>query len=214
MRNMFVFSLAFIFAVTAAFAADDPFAEIEARSLFNGKDLSGWECDDDWFRVEDGAIVGGSMEKIIPHNYFLCTEDTYGDFELRLLVKLEGDNANGGVQFRSVRVPDSTEVSGYQADMGQHYWGCLYDESRRNRIIAQVDEAAIKRALKPADWNEYVIRAVGKHIELFINGEKTVDYTEQDEDIAETGHICLQIHSGTPAQALYRDITIKSLDPK
>ena len=104
--------------------------------LFDGASLAGWEGPREMFRIEDGAIVGGTLNADIPHNAFLCTTETYGDFELRLQFKLLGEQANAGVQFRSRRVQDHYEVSGYQADMGQQYWGCLYDESRRNRVLA------------------------------------------------------------------------------
>jgi hypothetical protein len=50
------------------------------------------------------------------------------------LVGTEGF-VNGGVQFRSQRVPNHFEVSGYQADLGEGYWGALYDESRRNKVL-------------------------------------------------------------------------------
>src|SRR6266446_138896 len=73
----------------------------QAAPLFDGQTLSGWEGDTKTFRVEDGAIVGGTLKDKIPHNTFLCTEKKYGDFELRLKFKLLGKEANGGVQFRS-----------------------------------------------------------------------------------------------------------------
>jgi hypothetical protein len=66
---------------------------------------------------------------------FVATIKVYRDFELRLKFRLRGENVNAGVQFRSERVPGSNEMIGYQADMGQHYWGCLYDE-RRHRLLA------------------------------------------------------------------------------
>src|SRR5262245_16467302 len=102
-------------------------------SLFNGKDFTGWEGDTaKTWRIEDGAIVGGSLDEVVPRNEFLCTTKTYGDFELKVTFKLLGDpkKANAGIQFRTKRIPNHHEVSGYQADMGQNYWGALYDESR------------------------------------------------------------------------------------
>ena len=86
--------------------------------LFNGKDLTGWEGNPEFFRIEDGAIVAGRLDDSIPHNEFLCTTREYGDFELRLPVKGSEENINGGIQIRSQRVPDDTEVAGYQVDTG------------------------------------------------------------------------------------------------
>lgn len=181
-----------------------------AVSLFDGKTLSGWEGNLDWFRVEEGAIVAGSLKKAAPRNEFLCTTKAYGDFELRLKVKLLGDpaQANAGIQIRSRRIPNHNEMIGYQADMGQHYWGCLYDESRRNKILAQPATEVLKKALKPGEWNQYVIRCEGRRVQLWLNGVQTVDYTEPDESIEQTGLIGLQIHSGPASEAWYKDIEI------
>jgi len=180
-------------------------------ALFDGKTFAGWEGNMKSFRIEDGAIVGGSMTAKVPRNEFLCTTKTYGDFELRATARLLGDGANAGIQFRTKRIPDNYEVSGYQADMGQGYWGALYDESRRGKVLARPDEATLAKALKPADWNSYVIRCQGPRIQLWLNGVKTVDYTETDDKIDRGGIIGLQIHGGGPSEAWYKDITITEL---
>jgi 3-keto-disaccharide hydrolase len=178
-------------------------------ALFNGKSLDGWEGDTKIFRVEQGAIVAGTLDNKIARNEFLCTTRTFGDFELRLKFKLlGGDAANAGVQFRTKRIPNNHEVSGYQADMGVGWWGALYDESRRNKVLVGPDQAKMKDVVKIGDWNDYVIRAEGKHIQLRLNGVQTVDYTEADPQIESSGVICLQIHGGPPSQAQYKDITI------
>jgi hypothetical protein len=183
-----------------------------AKPLFNGKTLDGWEGDTKMFRVEDGAIVAGTLDSKIARNEFLCTTRTFGDFELRLKVKLVGgDQANAGIQFRTKRIPNNHEVIGYQADMGVGWWGALYDESRRNKVLIGPDQAKMKAVIKPNDWNDYVIRAEGQRIQLWINGVQTVDYTETDPAVDSSGVIAVQIHSGPPSQALYRDITIVEL---
>ena len=182
--------------------------------LFDGESFAGWEGNLDVFRIEDGAIVGGTLEKAVAHNDFLCTTREYGDFELRLKFKLLGPakGVNAGIQFRSRRVPNHHEVSGYQADMGYNYWGCLYDEHRRNKVLVKVDqEMMMTKILRPGRWNDYVIRAVGDHIQLWVNGHKTVDYIERDENIERTGIIGLQIHGGPPTEAWYKDITIREI---
>lgn len=192
----------------APLLADD---EVGFVPLFDGTSLAGWEGKPGVFRVQDGAIVAGSLNEKIPRNEFLCTTADYGDFELRLKFKLLGKGANAGVQFRSRRIPNHHEVKGYQADLGDGWWGSLYDESRRNKVLVWADKAAIQEALKRDDWNDYTIRCRGKQIELWINGKKTVDYTEPDEKIEQTGLIGLQIHGGPPSEAWYKDIRIKKL---
>jgi hypothetical protein len=181
-------------------------------SLFDGKTFTGWEGNLTIFRIEDGAIVGGSLKQKIARNEFLCTTKDYGDFELRLKVKLVGgDDANAGVQFRTQRIPNNHEVSGYQADMGTGWWGGLYDESRRKKVLKGPDQQRMKQVIKAGDWNDYVIRAVGTRIQLSLNGVQTVDYMEQDPSIERRGVICPQIHAGAPAEAWYKDITIVDL---
>jgi HEAT repeat protein len=187
---------------------DEPSGGKQAVSIFDGKTFAGWEGNLHVFRTEDGAIAGGTLKGNIERNEFLCTKTEYGDFELRLKVKLLGANANAGIQIRSRRIPNHYEMSGYQADMGQQYWGCLYDESRRNKVLAGPDRTAIEKVLKAGEWNDYMIRCQGKRIQLWINGFQTVDYTEEEDAIEQTGLIGLQIHVGGPSEAWYRDIVI------
>jgi Domain of Unknown Function (DUF1080) len=182
-------------------------------SIFDGKTLNGWEGNTNNWRVEDGAIVAGSMERKQPHNEFLATKREFGNFELRLQYKLEGTNGfvNGGVQFWSQRVPNNFEVSGYQADLGAETDGNLYDESRRNRNLVEAKKETRNTALRPGDWNDYRIRAEGAHIQLWLNGVKTVDYTESDETIPHRGIIALQIHGEAYTKVHYRNLVLEEL---
>lgn len=180
-------------------------------SLFDGQTFHGWEGDQKVFRIQDGAIVGGSLRDKNPRNEFLCTEREYGDFELKLKFKVLGKGANAGIQIRSRRIPNHHEMIGYQADLGEGYWGSLYDESRRKKILAAADAEAVSKVLKRDDWNEYAIRCEGKCIRLSINGLQTVDYTEADAEIEQRGLIGLQIHGGPPSEAWYKDVTLTEI---
>lgn len=194
-----------------------PVSLAESKSLFDGKTFDGWEGDTkNTWRVEEGCFVGGSLDKVVPRNEFLCTTKSYGDFELKLKFKLLGDRAkvNAGVQFRTKRIPNHHEVSGYQADIGQHYWGALYDESRRNKVLASPDKALLEKLVKHDDWNEYTIRCEGPRVRLWLNGTLTVDYTEKDDKIARTGIIGLQVHGGAKAKVFYKDIHIEEMPGK
>ncbi len=183
-------------------------AETEFRPLFNGKDLTGWEGNLKLWKVQEGMIVGDSPG--IRHNDFLATKKEYGDFELRLEFKLHDGKGNSGIQFRTRRVPDSTNAQGYQADIGENYWGCLYDEHRRNKVLATASPE-LKKVLKYDDWNSYVIRAQGDHVVLKINGVTTVDYHEKDPKIARSGIIALQVHSGPAMRVDFRNLKIREL---
>ena len=182
-------------------------------SLFDGRSLRGWEGETNVWRVRDEVIVGGSMNGN-PRNEFLVTTRSYTNFLLRLEYRLIGTEGfvNGGVQFRSVRVSDPpNEMRGYQADIGAGFSGCLYDESRRNTLLARPSDETIKRLEKAGDWNRYEIRCEGTRIQLWLNGEQTVDYTEPDAAIPQSGLIGLQIHGDNKAEISFRNITIQEL---
>ena len=182
--------------------------------LSDGKTFDGWEGETaKTWRIEDGAFVGGSLTEKVPHNEFLATKKSYANFDLRLKFKLIGTEGfiNGGVQFRSQRIPNHFEMIGYQADEGDGFYGSLYDESRRKKTLATPDKDVIDKALKKDEWNDYRIRCEGRHIQLWVNGVQTVDYTEPDESIEQNGFIAVQIHGGGKAEAWYKDIVIEEL---
>ena len=210
MKPLFSFALAVVtLAIGQAQAPQKPVA------LFDGRSFAGWEGDiKGTWRIQDGAIVGGSQTAQVPRNEFLTTTRSFGDFVLRVRFRLVGTEGfiNGGVQFRSQRLEKPAhEMSGYQADLGDEYWGSLYDESRRNKTLVAPDAKLIGEILKRGDWNDYEIRAEGPRIRLSINGRQTIDYTETDPAIPREGLIGLQIHGGGKAEAWYRDITIVEL---
>lgn len=207
LRSCMTLSLVLTFAVSLS--AADPV------SLFDGKTLSGWEGKEEWFRVEDGAIVAGSLEKAIPNNEFLCTKVEYGNFELTLEAKLVGKGTNAGVQFRSQRVPNHHEMIGYQCDIGsspsRSIWGSLYDESRRKVFMAEGPADEVAKAVKSGEWNRLKVRCEGPRIQIWLNDLQTVDYTEKEDAIPQIGIIGLQIHAGPEAEASYRNIQLKKL---
>ncbi len=195
--------------------ASAPLDEAGFKPLFDGKSLDGWEGNLKFFRIEDSAIVAGNLKEKIPNNEFLCTKQKFENFELRLDAKLIGQGDNAGVQFRSERIPNHHEVIGYQCDIGlvgkdRSIWGALYDESRRKKFLAEPPADSIKQ-INQGEWNNLRIIAKDNHIQIYVNGTKTVDYNEQDKDIAKSGIIGLQIHSGQPAEAWYRNVRIKVL---
>jgi putative heme-binding domain-containing protein len=185
-----------------------------AYSLTDGS-FNGWEGDTkSTWRIEEGAFTAGSVEKNQPRNEFLCTKKEFGDFDLTLKWKLIGTEGfvNGGVQFRTKRIPNHHEVSGYQADLGAGYDGALYDESRRNKMLAQPAKEVLEKARKPlGEWNTYRIRAEGARIQIWLNGVQTVDYTEEQKDIPRTGVIAVQIHGDAKSQVWYKEIIIEEL---
>lgn len=204
-------TLAAALCPAAAHAAEDGFTP-----LFNGTDLTGWSGAPGLWRVENGEIVGSTKGVKLEHNTFLSTEKSYGDFVLKVKVKLT--NHNSGIQFRSEQMDDHV-VAGYQADMAeQTYTGMLYEEKKRGILpywneLSEDARAAIFSAAAPlGEWNQYEITCTGHHIKLVLNGYTTLDF--DDPDGAKAGIIALQLHAGPEMEARFKDIEIKELGEK
>lgn len=187
-------------------------ASAAPASLFDGKSLDGWEIrkgEEKWWKVEDGMIVGGSLEEQVPFNTFISSSRTYGNFELSYklrLVKGEGF-MNSGMQIRSQRSEKDSEMIGYQVDAGAGFWGDLYDESRRNAALAKGSTPAAK----DWEWNDYRVLCEGPRIQTWINGILVTDYTEKDASIPQTGLLGLQTHGGGKLLVQMKDISINEL---
>ena len=191
-----------------------PPAPGSATPLFDGKTLAGWDGNSSIWRVEDGAITGGSLTETVKVNEFLATTREFSDFIVRFQIKLTGQEGfiNSGFQIRSQRVPSSSEMSGYQCDFGDpNWWGAVYDESRRNRVLSPSDMAALGPVLRRNDWNDYIIRAAGPRITTWINGQMGTDYRETDASIPLSGKLGIQVHGGGKALVQVRNIRIQEL---
>src|SRR6266516_7172555 len=112
----------FVFLGLCAACRLETAAQTASSELFDGRTFQGWEGDLHCWRIEAKAIVGGSTKKALPENEFLCTRRSYTNFLLRFKFKLIGDRVNAGVQIRSQRVPNSSEMSGYQVDLVENGW--------------------------------------------------------------------------------------------
>jgi Domain of Unknown Function (DUF1080) len=179
--------------------------------LFNKKNLEGWSGNENIWRVSRGTIIGGNKTDLQPQNEFLSTTSSYKNFELELLFNVKGYSGfiNAGVQFHSERlVNPSNEMKGFQADIGPTCMGSLYDESRRNKYLAEADQRRVK--LKKG-WNTYKIICRENKITLFINNRQTITYSELDSGIPLAGKIGLQIHGGGVLEVFYKNIVIKPL---
>lgn len=191
-----------------------PPVSASAKSLFDGKTLNGWEGDPKLWRVEDGTITGGSLTQMITQNEFLASTSDHANFVIRFKIKLEGTEGfvNSGFQIRSQRDPGSSEMIGYQCDFGEPDWyGSIYDETRRNRVMAKSDIHLLRRVIKKGDWNDYVIRAIGPRITTWINGVVGVDYIEGDLNLVQHGKFGIQVHGGGKALVRVKDILIEEL---
>jgi len=179
--------------------------------LFDGQTLDGWRKvgGGATYRVEDGTIVG----EVGPGpNTFLRTERTFADFALMLEVKLDVPG-NSGIQFRSHQRDGDGDgdgvVYGYQAeiDPSPRSWsGGIYDESRRGWLAPLEGDEAARAAFRVDGWNEYVIRAVGDHLQTWVNGVPCADLVD---DADAEGFIALQVHGGERGRIRWRNIRIR-----
>jgi putative membrane-bound dehydrogenase-like protein len=195
-----------------------PLTHAEPMPLFDGKTLTGWDFNPKMWSVQDGLITGGSTTEKITKNDFISTRKSYSNFELKLKIKVSGDPKTGmlnsGIQIRSLR--DGAAMSGYQIDCGAGWFGKIYDEHRRNKVIwspSPEQQAALDKAIDVFGWNDYTIRAEGPRIQTWINGVHCIDYTETDPNIALDGHIAPQVHSGGICLVQVKDVTIEELPP-
>ena len=194
-----------LFAYLAAPSQVPMAATVEnAKSLFNGRDLTGWTGNRELWSVENGELVGRSSG--LKKNEFLVSDLAAGDFRLTLEVKLVKNQGNSGVQFRSEGQPGDS-VKGYQADAGPGWWGKLYEEHGRALLWPESGEAH----LHSGEWNRYEITAVGSRVQTKLNGKVCVDLA--DPAGARRGIFALQLHSGGPTEVRFRNFQLE-LNPK
>ncbi|MBW8015356.1 MAG: DUF1080 domain-containing protein [Planctomycetes bacterium] len=176
--------------------------------MFDGKTLNGWEVlpGGKW-KVENGAIVG-SQDKSERRHGMLLSRKTYTDFIVKL--KYKSLKGNSGFYFRAKRVKSGVSVNGFQAeiDSGGADVGGIYETAGRY-WVSRVSPEKVDTFYKKHDWNEMVIRAVGKDTTVYVNGVKTVELVN---DPGRTkGHFGLQLHGGQDMHVEFKDIEIMDL---
>jgi len=202
-------------AIVLSLALTTSAAESEWVSLFNGKNLDGWEQLNGLAKYEakDGAIVGSSVPN--SPNSFLCTKKHYGNFELEFEVMVDKE-LNSGVQIRSESKADyqNGRVHGYQVEIAVGgFSGGIYDEARRGKFLnVEQPSAEIKALLKENAWNKYRVVCQGDHIQTWVNGTQITDL---HDNMTATGFIGLQVHGVgakvEPLKVSWRNLRLKEL---
>jgi len=202
-----------LFCLLVATASADE-VETGFKPMFDGKTLDGWKQvgGTATYRVEGGEIIG-TVDPKSRLNSFLRTEKSYGDFILKLDLKLDIPG-NSGIQFRSherLEKNGSIRVFGYQAevDPSPRAWsGGLYDEARRGWLFDLKDRPEAGKAFRLKDWNAYQIEARGAHLKISVNGVPCADDLDtMDLD----GFIALQVHAGKEGRIRWKNVRIKEL---
>jgi len=216
-------------------AADD---EAGFQPIFNGKDLDGWDGDPRFWSFKDGAIVGEATKDNMPKEDTFCVwrRGEVDDFVLRLQIKISGNGANSGVQYRSHEF-EKWRVGGYQADwdLAGAYVGTLYEQpdptrSARGQLArggtkVVIDADGKKQVTKigdlndlieenfdPDGWNEYEITAEGNHLTHKVKGKLFMECFDNDAaKRAMSGIVAVQVHGGRVMKVEFKDIRLKRL---
>ena len=181
-------------------------------TLFNGKDLTGWEGNPEVWSVKEGYI-SGQIARLQGGNTFLVCKHPFADFELEAEWVLVDGKGNSGIQIRSKQSANGANkwvVSGYQADIGNGWFGKLYEERGRGVLAGKYkNKPTIK---KDNGWNKYLITAKGSKLTQELNGVVTIEFDDKDEKkAAKEGVIALQYHSPGGFEVRFRNIRIKPL---
>ncbi len=218
-----------ILTVAAAAVAGEVTSEKGFVPLCNGKDLTGWDGNPDFWSVKDGIIRGQTTkEKPTKGNTFLIWRaGKLEDFELRVSFRIQ--SGNSGVQYRS-QDRGKWVVSGYQAEVCNQGGkaGFLYhekgrkslarvgqkvviDETGKPNVVGSLGDAKkVAATFKSGDWNHYRIIARGNHLVHYLNDVQTIDLVDNDEKgRAMSGILALQIHAGKPMLVEFKAIRLK-----
>ena len=207
------------------------------QSMFDGRTLTGWEGNPNYWRAENGSLVGEiTPASVIKSNTFIIWRGgSPRDFELKLDVRVTPDG-NSGINYRSTLVkdtvtPDNTfALRGYQCDIDgrKRYTGNNYEEKGRlflavrgqlthvvggrpPVILSTADDDDRLVAAVTSDWNSVHIIARGNILTHIINGRvMTVVIDDDAANRPVDGLIGVQVHVGPPMKVEYRDIRLKN----
>lgn len=233
--------VAVLLMTASASAVDAPPEPADMKSIFNGKDLSGWDGDPRLWSVKEGVIHGETTaENPAKGNTFIIWKDgTTKDFQLRLSFRCNATN-NSGIQYRSKHITEKVGnnwvVRGYQHEIRNevkfpNISGFIYDEGgKRGRICMVgeeatwesdgkklvrsdlIDQQGFQKLFKLDDWNDVIIIAKGNHIQHFMNGKQILDFTDNNPELALLdGILALQLHAGAPMWVEYKNIRISEM---
>tara|TARA_B100001250_G_C19669248_1_gene730712 strand:+ start:130 stop:726 length:597 start_codon:yes stop_codon:yes gene_type:complete len=197
MKLIFSF-IAFSILLILQSTADDG----ELKSIFNGKDLTGWEVPDNniWFTVKDGVLKleNGPQKK----GQTLWTSDEYENFEMEFDFKMGKGTVDSGVYVRNSREQIQIGISG---SLKRDMTGSPYISGKGYPVEAK----GVKELLKLDDWNTMKICAEGKKYTVWLGGEKIMTY-ESDSAIKK-GKIGIQLHGNRVMSIEYRNLKARSL---
>ena len=203
--------------------------------IFDGKTLSGWQGDPQYWRVEDGCLVGEvTPTNLLKVNSFIVWHGgETRDFELKVAYRIS-DHGNSGINYRSEMATNfgPWAMRGYQADIdgANQYTGQNYEEkgrtflALRGQVARQVDDklpqsigslgtpAELLSLIKTNDWNEYHLIVSGNVMTHILNGHvMSVVVDEDAKNRKFNGLLGVQVHVGPPMKIEYRNFRLKTI---
>lgn len=121
--------------------------------IFDGKSLTDWKGDPNYWRVENGNLVGEvTPETLLKSNTFIIWQGGQpDDFELKLEFKIT-ESGNSGVNYRSDLIDTiPNALRGYQADIDGkiRYTGQNYEEKKRATLAYRGEKVNINSQDNP-----------------------------------------------------------------
>ena len=183
-------------------------AEPKWQPLFNGKDLDGWHpVPGGKWEVVDGTILGTSPRSE-PRHGLLMTDKRFKNFTVR--AKFKVTSGDSGFYFRVEKTNTHVSVRGFQAEVdNSREVGGLYETSMR-AWVSKPDPKLIARTVKPGEWTDLLVTAVGDDITVSLNGVRVTELLG-DKKCLKEGHIALQLHGGQDMKVQFKDLAIMEL---
>ncbi len=174
LRIMLIMLAALAFA--SPMRAEDAKKDTAWRTLFNGKDLTGFKAiGSAMWKVEDGVIIGGQFGDP-KRSGLLTTTESFKDFEFYVEFMIdEHGKYNSGVYLRND--PNTARRTGYQVNIGRGVAGEYCGGIHTADWLDKGDEK--DKVRKPREWNTMKITAKGGHITVVLNGKKVADYKDE-----------------------------------
>ena len=183
--------------------------ERQTITLFNGKDLTGWEGDKKYWSVEDGAIVGKNTDEVKVSTYLL-TKQKFTDFRLTFEFKLAKSEMHSGIAMWGKLAPEKGDPFTYAGHLVMFPSGYgFYDLYGRQSIHNNAAKA--KKVGKQHDWNKMEILAQGNRIRFVLNGELISDWREPEPERIKPAQIGLQLHSNKmPQEVEFKNLVLET----
>ncbi len=161
-----------------------------------------WKEHKNYWTTENNLIIGENVDK---KNSVLWTAKNFKDYELVVKFKTDSKDYDSGVFLRG----NSHQVQiGVSRSLRKDLTACIYAPvDKKGKYPASSDK--IKELHKFGDWNEMKIIVKGKHMQVFLNGTQTVDYT--GVKIKDQGPIGLQLHAGVHQKMEFEIVSFKEL---